>query len=74
MGLDTVLKIISIVFILIGAFMVYGASYINERIKNKNDSEESANNGGDDKKILNIKIYGACFVIAGVVMVLAAFR
>ena len=74
MGLDIVHIIFAIVLVLIDAFIVYGASYIKVRIKNKNDSEESANNGGDDKKILNIKIYGACFVIAGVVMVLAAFR
>jgi len=74
MGLNTVLKIISIIFIVIGAFIVYGASYINERIKNRNGNEDSENYGGNDKKILNIKIIGACFVIAGAVMVLAAFR
>lgn len=72
--MNAVLKIISIVFIVIGAFIVYGASYINERIKNKNDGESNVNNGGNDQKILNIKIIGTCFVIAGVLMVLVAFR
>ena len=72
--MDAALKIISIVFIVIGAFIVYGASYISKRFKIEKDNEDSINNDGNDQKILNIKIIGTCFVIVGVIMVLVAFR
>ncbi|HAA25462.1 MAG TPA: hypothetical protein DCE11_04995 [Ruminiclostridium sp.] len=73
--MNTALKIISIAFIVIGAFIVYGAGYISKKIKTENDSGEAeGSNSGDDQKVLNIKKVGACFVIAGAVIAIAAFR
>lgn len=70
----TVLKIFSIVLIAAGAFIVYGARYINERITKISGEENGENDGENEQKLLKIKMFGTCLVIAGVLMVLAVFR
>ncbi|NLG88206.1 MAG: hypothetical protein GX494_03170 [Clostridiaceae bacterium] len=72
--MNTLLKILSIALFVIGAFIFYGAGQINKIIKKKNGEENSENNGENNQKILNIKTLGACFVIAGALMILVAFR
>lgn len=97
-----ILKVLSVVLLGIGAFLVYGAKFIATCMdKDKITDAESTKPCGDDnisedralseggegsfeegekldevpnQTVLKVKLAGAAFVVAGVVLALVAFR
>ena len=78
------LRIISLILLVIGAFVVYGSKLINKYIeldkKVKGPKDFEFENKEDEKKYLEqkalatIKVYGLIFVIPGIILAFIAFK
>ena len=79
-----ILRILSLVLLVIGAFVVYGAKLINKyieldkKVKGPKDfefeNEEDRAKYLEQKAMATIKVFGLIFVIPGIILAFIAFK
>lgn len=79
-----ILRILSLVLLVVGAFVVYGAKLINKYIELDKkvtgpkdfefENEEDGIKYLEQKAIATIKVFGLIFVIPGIILAFIAFK